>query len=135
MTQAIQATTTDAAVSETLDNAPLFLFEVTLDWNSSNSDEGDYSANVWARDEDHAVRLLAEEMADHKHSYCDTDEERARFVERRIENAASHAAIRVASTVLSDCKDLLEGPNEELTADAAADYATIAAILKKYGAQ
>lgn len=135
MTQAIQANTTDVAVSETLDNAPLFLFDVTLDWNSSNSDEGSYSSKVWGRDEDHAVRLLAEEMADHKHSYCSTDAERERFVERRVENAPHYAAIRVASTVLNDCTELLKGPTEELTADAAADYATIAAILKKYGAQ
>lgn len=127
--------TQTSPVSAIQDVAPLFLFEVTLDWNSSNSEEGDYSANVWARDEDHAVRLLAEEMADHKHSYCTTDEERARFVERRVENAASHAAIRVASSVLTDCADLLKGPTGEMTAEAAADFATISAILKKYGAQ
>lgn len=130
-----QATHTDVAVSEALDNAPLFLFEVTLDWNSSRSDEGDYSSNVWARDEDHAVRLLAEEMADHPDSYCTTDEDRKRFIERRVENASHHAAIRVASTVLTDCVDLLNGPTGEMTADAAADYVTLSAILKKYGAQ
>lgn len=130
-----QATHPDAAVTETLDNAPLFLFEVTLDWNSSRSDEGDYSSNVWARDEAHAISLLAEEMAEHPHSYCTTDEDRKRFVERRVENASNHAAIRVASNVLTDCVDMLNGPTGEMTADAAADYATISAILKKYGAQ
>lgn len=131
MTQASQT----SPLSAIQDVAPLFLFEVTLAWNSSNSEEGDYSDNVWARDEDHAVRLLAEEMADHKHSYCTTDEERARFVERKVENAASHAAIRVASNVMSDCEDLLKGPTGEMTAEAAADLATISAILKKHGAR
>ena len=130
MTHAIQT----ASSPEILVGEQLFLFEVTLEWNSSNSDEGDYSTNVWARDEEHAVRLLAEDMAHHKHSYCTTDEERERFIERRVENAASHAAIRVASNVLSDCEDLLKGPTEELTAEAAADFAAISAILKKYGA-
>lgn len=130
MTQSTQPTALSAALAA----APLFLFEVTLAWNYSNADEGDYQSNVWARDEDHAVRELAQEMAEHKHSYCTTDEERARFVQRKVDNAPSHAAIRVASGVMSDCEALLKGPTDVMSAEAAADFAALSAILKKYGA-
>lgn len=130
MTQGTQSNVATSAEAE----VPLTLFAVTLPWNRNNPDEGDYSAPVWARDEDHAVRALAEEMANHSDSGCETEASRAKFAQAKVDFAPSYAAIRVASSALSDCRDLLAGPNREMTAEAAADFAALSAILKKYGA-
>ncbi len=49
---------------ETTHDAALQLFKVTLNWNPDDYSEGDYCNWVWATDSDHAIRLIAEEMAD-----------------------------------------------------------------------
>lgn len=54
------------------------LYTVTLAWGGD--DEGTYTTNVWANDEQHAVRLTAEEMADSGDVEFDTPEEREEWI-------------------------------------------------------
>lgn len=132
MTQSTINTPETEAAPSALD---LTLFVVTLDWNVNNHEEGDYSDKVWARDEKEAVKFLAEEMAEHNDSGCETDAEREEFVKSTVASAHTHAAMRVTSTIITDCNELLAGPENKLSAEAAADLAALTAILKKYGAR
>lgn len=112
----------------------LKLFEVTLPWNPSDSEEGDYCVNTWAKSEDAAIRNVAEEMADHPDSGCQTDNERKQFVEGLI--PATRGGVTpvrlVKDSVLSDIEDLLKGEQETLTAAAKRDLAAIKKIVARY---
>lgn len=55
-------------------------FTVTLPWNPSNQDEGDYCVTVLADDTTAAVLAAAEEMAEVREVSFVTDEERAAFI-------------------------------------------------------
>lgn len=112
---------------------PLKLFVVTLAWNPRDSGEGDYCDTIWAENDDQAVQLLAEEMANHPNSGTETAKDRARFVANAIEQASNHAALCVASQTASHLRDLFAGPGRVLGEEAIADLATIRSVLAKYG--
>lgn len=115
--------------------APLQLFTVTLDWNASDSSQGDYQVNSWALNPDQAILNVAEEMADHEDSGLEENDEegRAEFINSIVENAGPYAVTTVANVVLSNVHDLLAGPTCTLEGEAAKDYEAIKTILMKYG--
>lgn len=127
--------TKTTAKRRTSTKSALKLYLVTLDWNGNNDEEGDYCDKVWAKNADQAIKKLATDMAWHDDSGCETAKERKQFIADTVASAGPYAASLVASTVLSNCQDLMAGPKNEMSAVAAADFATIAAILKKYGAE
>jgi len=131
MTQSTQPTALSTATPA---EAPLFLYRVTLPWNDNNDEEGDYCDKAWARNPDHAIELIARDMANESASGCRTDAERDEFVANAIASAGTYAAERVGANILSDCRELMVGAANEMSAEAAADFATLSAILKKYGA-
>lgn len=98
-------------------DAALQLFKVTLNWNPDDYSEGDYCNWVWATDSDHAIRLIAEEMADHEDSGIQDDETRGDFIESLINDAKNRGGVveRVIDGLLSDLEQLLMGPAGEMT--------------------
>lgn len=102
---------------EATQDAPLQLFKVTLNWNPDDSSEGDYCNWTWARDHDHAIRQIAEEMADHEDSGIQDDETRSDFIENLIDDAKDRADAveRVVDGLLSDLEQLLMGPAGQMT--------------------
>jgi hypothetical protein len=127
--------TTEATKPATRSKKPaLMFFDVILAWNPNDSGEGDFQENVWAKDPAHAVKVLARRMAEMPESGCETAAERRRFVNNAVETASSHAVSFAASQLLDDCKELLAGPKEKMSAEAKVDFAALSAILKKYGA-
>ena len=113
--------------------APLQLFSVELDWNPSNDEEGTYASQVWAKDEDDAIRELATEMAEHSDSGCETQEARDKFIQRTIESADPYAAVRVSDEIVSGLTGLLKGPTGEMTDESQKDLDAIMGVLGKYG--
>lgn len=107
------------------------LFCVMLPWNPNDSEEGTYETNVWAANADEAERLVAEEMADHSDSGCETDEERTKFAQNLIDSGLS-VITEVTEKVKSDVRDLLAGPGGDLEGQAKEDYETIVALLATY---
>jgi hypothetical protein len=65
-------------------------YVVTLPWNPDNpgSDEGDYSTSVWASSDTSAILQVAEEMADHRDSGAQTEQEQAEFAARLVDLAS-----------------------------------------------
>jgi hypothetical protein len=112
---------------------PLRLFVVTLPWNPSDEEEGDYSNKTWAVDDDAAIRNIAEEMADSGEKHHDSDEERDQFVKTLVEAAGPYAAECVGDRLLTDVHDLLTGTDDTISHAAKADFDTIAAVLVNYG--
>lgn len=115
-------------------NEPMKLYRVTLDWQQNDPEQGDYCVNVWASDDDNAIRLVAEEMAAHEDSGCETDDERAAFVAARIAEAGPYGAEEVARSILYTVRMLMAGPAANMSATAERDYERIAALLDNYGA-
>lgn len=115
-------------------NKPLRLFVVTLPWNPSNEEEGDYSNKTRAVDEEAAVLAIAQEMSHHPDSGCRTDAERKAFVKTLVEEAGSYAAEDVGARLLVDAHELMKGGGGGLTAQAQADFDAVAEILERYGA-
>lgn len=111
------------------------LFTVTLDWNPNDTDEGDYCTSVWATDQDTAIRLVAEEMADHQESPVEEGDDQGRedYIQELIDNAGSYAAESVADSLVSTVRDLISGPAGEMSSPARQDFEAIMAILVKYG--
>ncbi|CAE6795334.1 hypothetical protein R70006_05046 [Paraburkholderia domus] len=85
----------------------LDLYNVTLDWEPGDEEQGDYATSAWARSEDEAIRRVAEEMANSNEVSFDTDEERAEYIERVINGAGPFAAELVKNAVTRDLGDLL----------------------------
>lgn len=112
----------------------LTLFRVTLDWQQNDPEQGDYCTSVWAKDDDEAIRLVAEEMADHPDAGCDTKKERADFAAARIAEAGPYGTESVAAGLLRNIETLIAGPDRNMTKPGRQDYALIETILKKYGA-
>jgi hypothetical protein len=112
---------------------PQQLFLVTLDWNRYNQELGDYATTVWAADEKEAIRLVAEEMAEHEDSGCETDAERAEFVANRIAEAGQFAAELVGASLPNKIRELLAGPRSKMTKKAERHYERILALLAVYG--
>lgn len=112
----------------------LSLFRVTLAWNPNNATEGDYSANVWARNHDGAVRKLAEEMADNPDSRLDGPDDAARrqFIGDIVAGAGPYAASSVAAELLDNLGSLFAGPDQTMDGRSQSDLDTIKAILKQY---
>lgn len=106
------------------------LFCVMIPWNPNNSEEGTYETNVWATNHDDAERQVAEEMADHSDSGCETDEERTNFAQNLIDSGLS-VVTDVSEKVKKDVHELLAGPNGDLNGQAKEDYETIVALLAK----
>lgn len=111
----------------------LRLFCVILDWNPDNAEEGDYSDSVWAKDEDEAIALIAEEMADSGEEEFDTEAKRQEFIDGIIAGAGLYAATLVANDLPRSIEMLLAGPSSEMTPRAKKDYAKVMGILAKYG--
>ena len=57
---------------------------VTLPWNPSDSSEGEYATTVWAVDDESALQLAAEEMADSGEKSFDSAEEKAEYVRELV---------------------------------------------------
>lgn len=114
----------------------LKLFTVTLAWNPSNSEEGDYSVNVWATDEDAAIRSVAEEMADHPDAGIDEgdDQRRAEFIENIAGAAGTYAAEDVGAGLIATVSEFLAGPSGEMSDEAKKDFEVVKTILARYGA-
>lgn len=112
---------------------PNRLFMVTLDWNSSNAEEGDYADKTWAPNVDAAIRNIAEEMADSGEVDHESEDERTKFIEALIAGAGPYAAQEVSLGILSDVHELMTGGEDDLSPEAIADYKVIAAIMAKYG--
>lgn len=132
---AAAATANDPEVADAEENGPkgLSLYLVTLPWGSEDSDTGDYSAKVWAKNEANAVLSLAEEMAQ-ENSELKSDAERAAFVAETVSHAGHYTAEEVAPAVVDGVLELLKGPTGKLSDAAKADFETITATLKKYTA-
>ncbi len=81
-------------------------FSVTLPWNPSDADEGTYATTVWADNCDEAVRLVAEEMAEHPDGGCGTDEERAEYVKLLI--ADGGYVVEVAKELVQNMQVVFE---------------------------
>jgi hypothetical protein len=113
----------------------LTLYRVTLDWCYGDPEQGDYCSSVWAEDDDAAIRLVAEEMADSGEVELDTPDERDEFIADRIAEAGPYGAEEVAASLLFTVRTLMAGPKNEMTADAQRDYERIAALLSRYGAK
>lgn len=64
----------------------LTVFDVTLPWNPSDVSEGDYATSVSAENQDQAVRLVAEEMADSGAKVFDNDEEREDYIRALVDD-------------------------------------------------
>lgn len=112
----------------------LVLFAVTLDWGDPGSDEGDYATWVWAEDDEQAVGLVAEEMANSGEKTFDTDAERAEYIKALVATAGTYAVQKVSARVFPEIEMLMKGPAGELTADAQRDFASIKALIAKHGA-
>ena len=108
------------------------LFKVTLPWNPSDSEEGDYCNWTWARSEEKAVRQIAQEMAEHRDSGTRTKREREEYVDLLVEEAAPHATECIQDGILADAEQLLKGRNGSLTAAAREDLDTIKRIVSRY---
>ncbi|MFY2597406.1 hypothetical protein ACOTHJ_15420 [Achromobacter xylosoxidans] len=109
----------------------LVLFAVTALWNPDNDEEGTYSESYWARSSEEAERMLLEEMAEHRDSGCETDEDRKSFVEYRLRNNCTEV-VDVRLQLDSDLRKLLAGPSQEFSAAAQASYDVIQAELAKH---
>lgn len=92
------------------------LYNVTLDWEPGDDEQGDYGTSVWARNEDEAIRLVAEEMADSSEVEHDDDADRAAYIERVIEGAGQFAAELVEDAVDRDLANLLSDRPDALQA-------------------
>lgn len=129
----VPASSTQSAITELADQAawdkwyrddradcrltgPLQLFNVTLDWEPGDDEQGDYATSVWAVDEDDAIRRVAEEMADSGEVEHDTNEERAAYIERVIEGAGQYAAERVQDALIRDLGNFLKDRPDALKA-------------------
>lgn len=110
----------------------LKLFSVLLDWAAPGSDEGDYSTWVWAENDDEAVRLVANEMADSDEKEFDTDDERDEYADSVICNAGPYAASEVTATIGPELEMLLKGPEGEWTPETQCDFDSIKSVLAKY---
>jgi hypothetical protein len=91
-----------------LKSKPLNLFNVTLDWEPGDNEQGDYATSVWAVDHDDAIRRVAEEMADSGEVQHDSSTERAEYIERVIRGAGQYAASLVEDTLSNDLENLLK---------------------------
>lgn len=92
------------------------LYNVTLDWEPGDDEQGDYATSVWALNEDEAIRLVAEEMADSSEVEHENDADRAAYIERVIEGAGQFAAELVADAVDRDLANLLSDRPDALQA-------------------
>lgn len=110
------------------------LFCVTLDWNPSNSEEGDYQSNTWAPTEEEAIRNIAEEMADSGQVTFDSEADRIEFIKALIDGAGPYSAAEVSSSLLSDVHELMTAGEDDLSPAAMEDFKAVAEILAKYGA-
>ena len=107
------------------------LYRVTLDWQQGDPEQGDYCTTVWATDDDEAIRLVAEEMADQlKH---DSDKAHEMWVTDRIEDG-NGAIEDVAAGLLDTIKTLMAGPGGIMNTPTYQGYEQIVAILAQYGA-
>lgn len=115
---------------------PLRLFSVTLPWNPSNSEEGDYGDTVWAGSHDEAIRAIASDMADHHDSGVDEGDEKAkaRYIDILIENAGQFAAEDLGAGLVNRVSEYMAGPSGTMTDEAQKDFETVKAILARYGA-
>lgn len=95
---------------------PLELFNVTLDWEQGDDEQGDYATATWALDEDDAIRQVAEEMADSGEVHHETDADRTAYIQRVIAGAGPYAAERVIDTIRSDLGNLLAERPDALAA-------------------
>lgn len=111
----------------------LNLYNVTLDWNPADAEEGDYCESVWAEDADKAIVLIAEEMAYSGEKEFDTDAERQAFIDEVVGGAGPQAAVLVARNLPREIERQLAGPECEMSPAAKKDYAKVMAILAKHG--
>lgn len=111
----------------------LSLFSVVLPWNTDDSEEGTYGTSVWAKSYDDAERAVAEEMADHSDSGCETDEEREKWVENLLDNVGGQSVImKVSDTVVKDVRELFAGPSGDLSGQAKLDFEAALKLLGKH---
>lgn len=85
----------------------LELFNVTLDWEPGDDEQGDYSTSVWAINSDDAIRRVAEEMADSGQLSHGSAQERGSYIESVVAGASQFAAELVKDTVSADLANLL----------------------------
>src|SRR5438093_1353370 len=100
------------------------LYAVTLDWNPNNREEGKYSANVWTTSHEAAIRMVAEEMADHPDSEVTEgdDARREEFIGNIIDGAGQFAAESVAQNLMAHFREFLAGPTCEMSSQAESDF-------------
>jgi hypothetical protein len=120
-------------MSKTSDPAtqPVRLFCVTLEW--PGADEGNFCESVWATDGDEAIRLVATAMADGE-EWC-TDEERDEWISDVVGEAGAYAAEDVGVRVLSDLRELLQGPDRDAAGTIDLASLTVASIRQALEAQ
>ena len=118
----------------------LRLFDVTLDWNADEPEEGDYGTTVWATSSDEAVRRAAEEMVDSGEIELPREGSpgyasvRERHIRRIADGATIYAAIDVSARILRDIEQILAGPGDEARNSVAfkTDFEVMRGILRKY---
>lgn len=111
----------------------LKLFSVMSPWHRRDSEQGTFEELVWAASTDAAYDELVARMAACDDSGCETDEERAKWIEEHTEACGNlMVALPVAETVKDELRQLLAGPEGVLTDGAAADLAQILKVLGKY---
>jgi hypothetical protein len=111
----------------------LKLFSVTLNWSPSGDNEGDYATYVWAKNEDEAIRMAAEEMADSDEKCFDDSEDREEYVDSLVRNASIYAAIEVSLRVNAEIETLMKGSTGTWNPEAKADFETLKSIFARYG--
>lgn len=87
---------------------PLKLFNVTLDWEPGDDEQGDYATSVRAINHDDAIRRVAEEMADSGEVVHNSDADRQQYIQRVIDGAGQYAAELVEDTLAYDLENLLK---------------------------
>lgn len=104
---------------------PKTLYEVEFPWNNLDPEQGTYCTTVWAADEDEAARVVADEMAEHNHSGCETHEQRSEFASGLM--AGDRRVTQVEPAVASGLEELLsdqlfpDGVRRSLNMGAVAD--------------
>lgn len=113
----------------------LTLYSVELPWNPDDADAGTYGNSVWAENADQAELFIAQEMADHRDSGCDSDAEREAWVIALRTNCGSQSVILpVLDTVKASLQTLLAGPLNSFKGEAKQDLDTILALIDKHQA-
>ena len=109
----------------------LTLYRVTLDWDRNDAEQGDYCSNVWAVDQQAAIKAIAGEMSDGQ--LLKGKERRKAIAE--WSTCGQGCAEDVLGMVRNHVRDLMGGPkNDGLSNMQMSAYGVIFDLLDLHGA-